>query len=183
MAHSMQALQDASTGLATKTKSGPALDASDVTTVATRLKMAAAPSQVWSTIMFYEQIDERPPWYLRWLLPVPLGTEGSKAKVGDEARCLYDGGHLIKRVIHVEPEQLYQFEVSEQELSFGGGMILSGGEYRLRALGEGGTEVLLVTRYRGGRRPRGLFAPVEALVCHAFHRHILRAMRRVAESA
>lgn len=156
--------------------------ASDVATVETSLTMACAPASAWKTIMFYEQIDDRPPWYLRWLLPVPLGTEGSKANVGDEARCNYEGGHLVKRVLHVEPEHLYAFEVSEQELAFGGGMRLCGGAYRLRAEDGGGTAVTLVTRYRHGRRPRWLFAPVEAAVCHVFHRHILRAMARVAEA-
>lgn len=131
--------------------------------------------------MFYEQIDERPPWYLRWLLPIPLGTEGEKTAVGDEARCLYEGGYLIKRVTRVEPEELYEFEVCEQDLHFGGGMVLSGGSYVLTARGDGATEVELTTRYRHGRRPGWLFAPIEGAVCHAFHRHILRAMRRVAE--
>jgi hypothetical protein len=164
-----------------------AIVASDITTVETRLVMTASLGRVWTTLMFYEQIDERPPWYLRWLLPVPLGTEGKKAQVGDEARCLYEGGYLVKRVTQVEREHLYQFEVCEQELAFGGGMSLSGGEYRLRGPievkgGGGGIEMSLVTHYRNGRRPRWLFAPPEAAVCHAFHRHILRAMRRLAEA-
>lgn len=150
------------------------------TSVSTSMLFAAPGDIVWETILFYEQIDRRPPAYLQWLLPVPLGTEGRKTKVGDEARCLYESGYLVKRVTHVEPGRCFRFEVSEQALSFGGGMKLSGGDYQLHALPDGLTEVSLTTRYDGGRRPRWLHAPIEATVCHIFHRHILRAMRDAA---
>lgn len=152
------------------------------TTVVTTMTFAAARGEVWRTLLYYEQIEERPPVHLRWLLPVPLGTEGRKSVVGDEARCLYDGGYLIKRITHVDEGSCYGFEISEQALRFGGGLRLLGGEYRLRPHASGGTSVSLTTRYFGGRRPRWLFTKVEATVCHAFHRHILRAMRRTAES-
>lgn len=148
--------------------------------VVTRMVFRAPIDRVWRTIMFYEQIDQRPPLHLRWLLPVPLGTEGRKTAVGDEAKCLYEGGFLVKRVVRVVAAELYAFEVIEQELAFGGGMRLSGGAYRLRSQADGSTEVALTTRYRGGWRPRWLLAPIEGVVCHMFHRHILRAMRRVA---
>jgi hypothetical protein len=127
--------------------------------------------------MFYEQIDQRPPWYLRLLLPVPIRTEGSKAAVGDEALCLYVGGHLVKRVTRVEQSALYAFAVIEQKLDVGG-IVLSDGEYSLRARFDGGTDVTVTTRYASTRRPRWLWRPIEGLVCHAFHHHILRAMRR-----
>lgn len=150
--------------------------------VATSMRFTASLEAAWETIMFYEQIDERPPLYLRWLLPTPLGTEGRKTEVGDEARCLYRGGHLIKRVTEVEAPRRYVFEVSEQQLTVGGGMRLSGGDYQLSPAPDGATEVRLTTRYTSPLRPRWLFARIEALICHLFHRHILGAMRRVAAS-
>jgi hypothetical protein len=150
--------------------------------VITKLRFASPPEVVWQALMFYEQIDQRPPWYLRLLLPVPIRTEGRKSVVGDEALCLYVGGHLVKRVTRIEPGALYGFAVIEQRLDVGG-IALSDGEYVLRALPDGGTEVAAATRYTSTRRPRWLWRPIEALVCHAFHHHILRAMRRAVANA
>jgi hypothetical protein len=151
--------------------------------IVTRLRFAAAPDQVWGALLYYEQIEERPPLHLRLLLPLPIRTEGSKAKVGDEARCSYEGGHLLKRVTHVDRGRHYGFEVVEQNLALGGGLALTGGCYTLRELPEGRTEVAVTTRYVSNRRPGWLFRPIEAAVCHLFHRHLLAAMRRKVESS
>lgn len=151
------------------------------TVVTTRLTFAAPPARAWDTLMFYEQLESRPPLHLRLLLPVPIRTEGSKEKVGDEALCLYEGGNLIKRVTAVDPGRHYGFSVVKQDLDVGGGMRLSGGAYTLTAMPDGRTEVEAVTRYTSPKRPRWLWEPVEATVCHMFHRHILREMRRHAE--
>ena len=156
----------------------PTATASEGDEITTRMRFAATPEVVWRGLMFYEQIDRKPPWYLRLLLPVPIRTEGRKSEVGDEAMCLYVGGHLLKRVTRIEPNRLYGFIVAEQQLEVGGGIRLAGGEYQLRELPGGATEVAIVTRYTGTRHPRRLWRPIEATVCHTFHRHILRAMRR-----
>ena len=61
-------------------------------------------------------------------------------------------------------------------------MTLSGGGYTLRELPGGHTEVAVTTRYWAGRRPGWLWKPIEATVCHMFHRYLLAAMRRKVES-
>lgn len=149
----------------------------------TKMIFPVPPARAWDGLMFYEQLDQRPPFYLRLLLPVPIRTEGRKSEVGDEALCLYEGGHLIKRVTQVEREQLYKFDVVKQELDVGGGMRLSGGFYSLRELPGDRTEVTAFTRYSSPKRPRWLFGPLEAMVGHLFHRHILAAMRRAVKPA
>lgn len=151
--------------------------------VVTRSRLAAAPEKVWRTLLYYEQIEERPPLHLRLFLPVPIGSAGSKAMVGDEARCSYEGGYLLKRVTRVDHGHHYGFEVVEQKLALGGGVSLSGGCYTLRELAGGRTEVAVTTRYMSRRRPGWLFGPIEAAVCHLFHRHLLSAMRRKVEAA
>lgn len=161
----------------------PTASSDPFVSVETTMAFSATPEQVWERLMFYEEVDLRPPLHLRLLLPVPIETVGRKSEVGDEARCLYEGGHLIKRVTAVEPGVRYAFDVTEQELELGGGMRLSGGEYSLRELGSGRVEVRAVTRYSSPKRPRWLWRPVEEAVCHAFHRHILRAMKRGVEGA
>lgn len=158
-----------------------AREAAPATSVATSMIFEAGPAEVWEGLMFYEQIERRPPLHLRLLLPVPIETAGRKSEIGDEARCLYRGGYLIKRVTQVEPRRRYVFEVAEQALAVGGGVRLSGGEYVIRELAPGRAEVRIVTRYTSARWPRWLWQPVERAVCHSFHRHILRAMRREVE--
>lgn len=151
------------------------------TVVVTKETFGAAPSRAWDTLMFYEQLESKPPLHLRMLLPVPIRTEGPKEKVGDEALCLYEGGNLIKRITSVDPGRHYGFAVVKQELEVGGGMRLMGGSYTLKELPDGRTEVEAVTRYTSPKWPRWLWEPIEAAVCHLFHRHILREMRRHAE--
>jgi len=103
--------------------------------------------------------------------------------VGNEVLCVYQGGFLRKRVTRVDPGRRYDFEVVEQSLTIAGGIRLVGGSYSLRAVAEGSTRVELETRYVGGRRPRWLSMPVEAVVCRAFHRHLLGALRRALGAA
>jgi hypothetical protein len=161
---------------------GAAVAAQQATSVVTRTRFAVKPEQAWDGLVFYEQIDKRPPLALRLLMPLPIRTEGRKAEVGDEARCLYVGGHLVKRVTQIERGRRYEFEVVEQNLAVGGGIRLLGGSYMLSELPDGCTEVALTTRYVSPKRPRWLWKPVEAVFCHIFHRHILGAMRRNAET-
>jgi hypothetical protein len=152
------------------------------TSVVTRMKFAAAREEVWRGLMFYEQIEEPPPLHLRLLLPLPIRTDGAKSEVGDEAMCLYERGHLVKRVTYVDRGRHYDFEVVEQNLAVGGGLKLSGGCYTLRELPGGRTEVAVTTRYLGRRRLGWLWKPIEAAVCHLFHHHLLSAMRRKVEA-
>jgi len=142
------------------------------------MEFPTSPEQTWSGLIYYEQIAERSPLLLRLLLPQPIRTEGRKWAVGDEIRCLYESGHLIKRVTKIETGLHYGFEVVEQDLALGRGIRLLGGSYTLRRLGDRHTEVALETRYVSPRRPHWLSRPIEAAVCHAFHRYMLRTMRR-----
>jgi hypothetical protein len=150
--------------------------------VVTSMTFAAPPADVWEGLLFYEEIGGRPPTHLRLLLPVPIRTEGKVSEVGGEAMCLYEGGHLLKRVTRIERGHFYEFEVAEQSLSVGGGMRLSGGRYTLRELPDGHTEVAVETRYVSTKWPRWLWRPLERLVCHWFHRYLLGSMRRTIES-
>jgi hypothetical protein len=150
--------------------------------VTTGMTFAASPDEVWKGLLFYEEIGGRPPTHLRLLLPVPIRTEGKVSEVGGEAMCLYEGGHLLKRVTWIEPGHFYEFEIAEQSLSVGGSMRLSGGRYTLRELPDGATEVAVETRYTSTKWPRWFWRPLEKMVCHWFHRYLLGSMRRKIES-
>ena len=160
----------------------PSTEIAQRATVVTRMVFDAPPAQVWDGLVFYEELGGRPPWHLRLLLPVPIRTEGKVSAVGDEATCLYEGGHLLKRITKIEQGDLYEFEVAEQALSVGGGMRLSGGRYTLRGLPDGPTEVAVETRYVSRKWPRWFWRPLEKMVCHLFHRYLLGTMRRQVEA-
>lgn len=153
----------------------------EATAIVTRMVFRASPERTWESLIFYEEVEARPPLHLRLLLPVPVRTEGDKSRVGGEAMCLYEKGHLLKRATRIEEPELYEFEVAEQKLSVGGTMRLSGGRYTLREVAEGRTEVAVETRYTSTKWPRWLWRPLESFVCHIFHRFLLRTMRRKAE--
>jgi hypothetical protein len=150
--------------------------------ILTRMTFDASPTQVWTGLVFYEELGGQPPLHLRLLLPVPIRTDGRVSEVGDEATCVYEGGHLLKRITRIERGDLYEFEVAEQKLAVGGGMRLSGGRYTLHELPDGRTEVAVETRYVSTRWPRWFWRPLERLVCHWFHRYLLGSMRREVES-
>jgi hypothetical protein len=144
--------------------------------VATHQDFFAPVDAVWHALMFYEEIATARPFFLRRLLPTPIGTEGCKYQVGGEVKCRYQGGHLVKRVTQVVREHNYVFEIIEQNLALGGIRLL-GGDYTLRKLSKDHTRVALATRYASANYPRWLFGRVEAAVCHSFHKYILSAMR------
>lgn len=156
--------------------------AAQAISVVTRVTFAATPAQVWKGLTFYEGVGRRPPLHLRLLLPVPIRTEGRISEVGDEAICLYEGGYFLKRITRIEHGDTYEFEVTEQTLFFGGGMRLSGGRYTLREVPDGQTEVSVETRYRNAKSPRWFWLPLERMVCHSFHRHLLGSIHRKIES-
>jgi hypothetical protein len=156
--------------------------ATEQSSIVTRMNFDASPEQVWKGLLFYEEIGRPPPTHLRLLLPVPIRTEGKVSEVGGEAMCLYEGGHLLKRVTRIERGHFYEFEVAEQALTVGGGMRLSGGRYTLRELPDGLTEVAVETRYTSTKWPRWFWRPLERMVCHWFHRYLLGSMRRAIES-
>lgn len=149
-------------------------------TIITDKVLNASSDVIWDSLMFYEQIEQKPPMLLRLLLPSPVRTEGSKEEVGDVATCVYAQGHLLKQVTRILAPELYEFQVIEQQLFFGGGLRLMGGSYALRQISPERTEVSVTTRYVSLKKPRGLWKPIEAMVCHAFHRYLLVSIQKKA---
>jgi len=160
----------------------PGLRPGGENSVVTRMTFPFPAAALWEELMFYEQIGERPPFVLRLLLPTPVRTEGRGAAAGTVVKCQYLGGHLLKRITEAEPARRYGFEVVEQTIRVGHGIRLLGGSYVMRDLPEECAEISLTTRYSSPHRPRWLWAPLEAAVCHLFHRYILSAMRHGIDS-
>ena len=155
------------------------------------MKFGTSPEQAWGGLMFYEQIDRPPPLHLRLLLPMPVATAKTQSSVGDEVRCLYHGGHLLKRITRIDVGRHYEFEVIEQNLVIGGGLALIPSNVKIGAVGAS-IDVLTVRNitaaYVGAGatvsagRNAWLWKPIEQAVCHMFHRHLLAAIRSKVES-
>ncbi len=147
--------------------------------VGTRIRLGARSEAVWNHLLFYEEVPGRPPFPLRMLLPHPVRTEGMKTRVGAMVRCVYSGGHLVKRISHLEPPHFLQFEVVEQDLGIESSILTLCGSYTLSACGPR-TEVTIVTNYHAYLRPRYLWRPLEAFLIHQLHSHILRGVGAIA---
>jgi hypothetical protein len=144
--------------------------------VRTTISLSASPESVWKALRFYEEVPDRPGLLLFILLPRPIRSEGEKTRVGASVRCVYDGGHIVKRVTVAEPDRLLRFEVLEQDLGIEHCVSMGEGSYEIRSAA-GGSEVCLTTHYRGHLRPRALARPFERMLAHRVHRHILEGMR------
>lgn len=148
------------------------------TSVVTRMAFPAPPEQVWNALMLFESTEERPPLHLRLLLPIPVRTEGTTSQVGDEIRCRYRSGYLVKRITCIEASRHYEYEVIEQNLRVFSGLALAGGCYTLQPLLGDHTDVSVTTRYASILRPAWLWKRIEAMTFRMFHRHLLSATRR-----
>jgi len=146
--------------------------------VTTTARFDAAPDDVWQRMMFYEEVPHRPSLLLRTFLPAPVRTQGGSKKVGTFVECTYSRGGLTKRITVLERPRLVRFEVLEQNLGIERCMTTVEGSYEFRADGLA-TEVALTTQYHGHLRPRWLWQPLERLLAHRLHRHILDGMGAV----
>jgi hypothetical protein len=153
----------------------------EIAEVSTAMTFAASPQQAWDSILFYEQVEHAPPWLLTLALPRPVRTEGSKAAVGDVEHCLYERGRLVKRITRCEAPHALGFVVVEQHLHFERDVTLRDGAFVLEALPEGGTRVVLTTRYVRHLSPAWLWGPLERTIVHTLHGHVLEGMRRRAQ--
>lgn len=143
-----------------------------IDSVTTTARFDAPPEAVWRSLVFYEQVPQRPPLLLLVLLPSPVRTHGNGKHVGAVVECSYSSGSLLKRITTVERPHLLRFEVIEQYLGVERCVTTVEGSYEIRQNGRG-SELALTTRYRGHLRPRGFWRPFERYLAHQLHRHIL----------
>ena len=150
--------------------------ATDVRRVVTRAFLDVSPVEVWRRIAFYEDIPQRPSFFLRMLAPVPVRTSKPGLQAGALVDCTYtEGGTLTKRITVVEPPSLLRFEVVDQCLGIESFVRTVEGSYEVTAT-PAGSEVALTTVYRGSLRPRWLWRAPERWLAGQLHRHILRGM-------
>ena len=143
----------------------------------------APPGKTWDGIQFYEEVRRPVPWLL-WLSPSlrPQYTRGRSERVGDLKVCVYQRGHLVKRITDVQPGRRLAFAVVEQDRIETDGVTLVDGSFELEPI-DGGrrTRVTLTTRYVPKLAPRFAYAWAEAWTVHTLHGHVLAGMKDRAE--
>jgi hypothetical protein len=144
--------------------------------VSTRVHLRGRPEAVWNAIIFYEEVPGHAPLPLRWFMPAPVRTVGAKSAIGAKVRCVYKSGHLVKRISVLDSPHLLRFDVLEQHLGIEGCAVAKGGSYEIYHRGDE-SDIVLTTRYRAFLHPRWLWRPLEKLVAHQLHKHVLNGMR------
>jgi hypothetical protein len=148
-----------------------------IDSVATSIRLHASPETVWQQMLLYEEVPARPPLILRVALPSPLRTEGDKRRLRADVLCRYRRGFLVKQINGIVPPYLVQFDVTEQRLAIEGCVTAISGSYQICRIGQESSEITLVTNYQGHLRPRSLWRPLERVLVHQLHTHILNGMR------
>jgi hypothetical protein len=142
-------------------------------TLITHRTIGVSAARVWSSLLFYEELEVAPPLILRLFLPRPVPAVAGAPDVGRETTLHYAGGHYARRVVRLDPPHHYEFEVTEQRLATDRGVVLLGGAYTLRAIDSSQTDLSITTVYSSGLRPRWLFQSLETAICRRLQRHLL----------
>jgi hypothetical protein len=144
--------------------------------VVTTTQVIDAPlEQTWGGVTMYEDVRHPPPLLLRLGLSRPLYSVGSMTNVGDVKTCVYDQGHLVKRITKVDPGKEIAFEVIEQTIERCAAR-LKGGSFRFECVSPSRTRVTLTTTYEPFLAPRLAWQPFEELSAHTLHEHVLLGM-------
>lgn len=150
--------------------------------VDTHLHVHATADEAWNAVMFYEEVEHDPPLLLHMALPKPVRSVGNKQHVGQTVNCIYDRGHLKKRISEVVPGKRLAFEVIEQKLHFERDVTLKSGSFTIEPVDEhnesAGVYVRLQTTYERHLRPTSIWKPIEEVVVHSLHEHVLEGMRQ-----
>ena len=146
-------------------------------TVRTMKLIPADSSRVWDTLMFYEEVPQRPPLIMRIALPHPLFAFGSTAHVGDVKTCVYSKGRLVKQVTQRVPGERLAFNVIEQTHIENRSIRLIDGSFDFQSVSPGETRVTLTSRYQPLLGPRWIWRPFEEYGVHTLHDHVLEGMR------
>jgi hypothetical protein len=159
---------------------GRAAPATEVQSIVTHRAIAASAERVWDCLQFYEEVDRRPPFLLRLLLPRPKRKVTAAAVEGEATTLPYEGGHYARRITKLDRPRRYEFEVIDQKIPSDRGVMLLSGAFNLDVSTPTQTDLSITTCYVSGIRPRWLAERVEAMLCRQLHRHLLDSIETKA---
>lgn len=154
----------------------PVRHATEVVTTSAVIDASAA--DCWESLQYYEEVEHEPPLILRIGLAHPLNTRGLCRDVGDVRTCLYNKGHLTKRITESRPGERLAFAVIDQAIGYERDVTLIDGAFDFEAIDDDRCRVTLTTRYEPHLGPRIAWRFGEHFAVHTLHEHVLEGMRR-----
>lgn len=152
----------------------------DSETIITTRIVDGTPEELWESIQFYEEVEGHRPRLLVLALPKPLYTRGSIDEPGDEKQCVYDKGHITKRVTEVKPGEVLAFDVIEQIDFENRSVRLISGRFLFEPVDECRTRITLETTYEPKLQARPIWRPYEIAVTRELHEHVIFGMEQTA---
>ncbi len=152
-----------------------------IESVTTEGVIAAPIEASWDGLVFYEEVTHPAPWILRIGLARPLSASGSGRRAGDIKKCVYNKGHISKRITAVNAPRLLAFDVIEQQIGYERDVRLVDGSFEFVPIGDGLTQVRLTTRYVPRLSPRWCWRPFEEIAVHTLHDYVIEGIRLRAE--
>jgi hypothetical protein len=151
------------------------LPAQGAETVTTTRVVDVDRHELFSRIVFFEDVKAARPTLLRIALPRPIRTEGPD-RVGSVRRCVYDTGYILKRITAIEPDARYAFTVVKQVHVDDGVVRLLRGSFDLRSLSRHRTQITLRTVYAPKLSARVVWRPFEHVAIRRLHDYVIRSM-------
>ena len=150
----------------------------NISSASTTMNINSSKQQVWNKIGFYEHVEKKPSWLLRFSLPTPQEVEGRHDNVGDTCRCKYsDGGYLTKRITRILDGNRIEFEIIEQSIRYQNSIKLLGGYIEIEELGDEKTIVNMVTYYDNRIKLKSLSGYFINKVIKKMHRFVIQDMQ------
>jgi hypothetical protein len=158
---------------------------SERTMVTDEMLIHATPEQVWTHVLAFPDIPDRPDyWIFRLGLPYPTQTTNGGNFVGADRQCMFSDGVVIKeRVAEFVPREKLTFDIVEQPThpEAYGHITLHQGQFVLRDNGNGTTTLFGSSWYTLHVRPLWYFDIWTRDMTRAVHLRVMNHVRRLAE--
>ncbi len=168
----------------------------EVHTVVSRVKIAAAPEQVWPLVTEFPSLPRPDEFLFRIGIAYPTAAHIDGEGEGAIRHCTFNTGSFVEPITAWEPPHRLAFDVvdSPQPMiewspferhidapHLHGFFRARHGEFRLEPLPGGRTELVGTTWYSHGLQPEGYWQLWSDLMVHAIHARVLDHIQALAE--
>ncbi|MGB0717599.1 MAG: SRPBCC family protein, partial [Phycisphaerae bacterium] len=163
----------------------------------TTVNISAPPQVVWNHVVEFPDIPPPKNWVFRTGVAYPIGASIEGRGAGAIRRCRFSTGDFVEPITTWDSPHLLAFDVSEcpipmKELSFyehvhpphlDGSFVSTSGQFKLRQLEDGRTELEGTTWYRHEMRPSWYWNLWTDFAIHTIHLRVLEHVKLHAESS
>jgi hypothetical protein len=163
----------------------PALRGPRIGVVTDEIQIAAPPSKVWPHVLAFDEIPERPNYWLFHLgLPYPVRTTNGGDFAGADRACEFSGHAVFKeRIAEIEPQRLLTFDITDmpRDPELVGHLDAHRGQFELIDNHDGTTTLIGRTWYSLHVRPAFYFDWWTHDIFRAVHLRVMRHVKNLAE--